>query len=105
MEQAGTPDLQRPGHRHVVGQGVLAISLLVGTPGKRHCIVVSHPLFWCVVCGAYGETAPKLLTKPCRRRLQGKWVAGGMLGQLKVLRSGRHPKTLQPIPPPIPLKL
>ena len=77
-------------------------SLSAGTPGNKHCIVVSHPLFWCVVCGAYGETAPKLLTKPCRRRLQGKWVAGGMLGQLKVLRSGRHPKTLQPIPPPHP---
>ena len=27
MEQARTPDVQRPGHRHVVGQGVRAIAL------------------------------------------------------------------------------
>ena len=27
MEQAGTPDMQRPGHRHVVGQGARAIAL------------------------------------------------------------------------------
>ena len=71
---------------------------------KAHSIVVSGDLFWCIVCGAFAESAPKLLGKGCRARHQGKWKAGGMPGQLKVLLSGRHPKTLKPIPKPVAIR-
>ena len=66
--------------------------------------MVSYPTFWCIVCGAFADTAPKLLTLSCRGKHEGKWTAGGMLGQLKSLKAGRHPKTNQPIPRPITLK-
>lgn len=61
------------------------------TPHKKHVAVKSGPVFWCVACGAFAETAPKLLNQPCKGKHEGKCVAGGMRGQLKVLQSGRHP--------------
>ena len=42
------------------------LTLASGIPGRRHCIGVSGSLFWCVTCGAFVESAPKLLTKGCR---------------------------------------
>ena len=74
-----------------------------GEAAKPHSIVVSGNIFWCIVCGAFAESAPKLLARSCKTRHQGKWKAGGMPGQLKVLLSGRHPRTLKPIPKPVPL--
>ena len=65
----------------------------------------SGPIFWCVACGAFAESAQKLLTQACRGIHEGRWVVWGMRGQLKVLRSGRHPKTFESIPPPIPLRV
>ena len=79
------------------------LAVATNTPGRKHCVVVSDPTFWCVACGAFADTAPKLLSKPCRGKPQGRWKACGMIGQLRVLRSGRHPNTLRSIPPPVPL--
>ena len=72
---------------------------------KPHNIVVSGSLFWCTVCGAFAESAPKLLGRGCRARHQGRWVSGGIPGQLKVLQSGRHPKTFESIQRPIELNV
>ena len=47
-------------------------SLATGTAGRKHCIVVSDPIFWCVTCGAFAETAPKLLATSCRGKHEGK---------------------------------
>ena len=69
------------------------------TSHRKHTTVKSGPLFWCVTCGAHAESAPVLLTKTCRGKHEGIWVAGGMRDQVKVLRSGRHPKTFQRFPP------
>ena len=67
--------------------------------GGKHHVVVSDPVFWCTTCGAYGVTAPKLLTRPCKPRSK----AYGMREQLRCLRTGKHPRTLMSLPPPIPL--
>ena len=72
----------------------------IATTGRKHHIVVSDPIYWCTTCGAYGETAPKLLTQPCDKRTK----AYGVREQLRCLRTGKHPKTLRSIPPPIQLK-
>ena len=72
----------------------------IATTGRKHHIVVSDPIYWCTTCGAYAETAPKLLTQPCDKRTK----AYGMREQLRCLRTGKHPKTLRSIPPPIQLK-
>ena len=80
----------------------------IRTTGRQHNVVVSDPVFWCSACGAYGETAPKLLTQPCRgpqhRRRDAAAKRYGMREQLRCLRRGKHPKTLQSLPPPIPIR-
>ena len=68
---------------------------------RKHCMVRNGTLHWCVTCGSYAETAPKLLAQACRGKHQGRWKAGGSKGQLKTLLSGLHPKTRLPIPPPV----
>ena len=75
----------------------------LGSSNKHH-IVVSDPLFWCTTCGAYGETAPKMLISPCNGRHTGRRKKYGMREQLRCLRAGVHPKTLLSIPPPVPLQ-
>ena len=47
---------------------------------RSHCTVVSGTFHWFVTCGAFAESAPKLLVYSCRGRHQGKWTAGGMRG-------------------------
>ena len=37
-------------------------TLATSTPHRKHCTVKSGPVFWCVTCGAFAESAPKLLT-------------------------------------------
>jgi hypothetical protein len=67
-----------------------------------HVRVLSGELVWCMRCGSYATSVAKGLAKPCAGRYQGRWGSGGLAGQLKVLLSGRHPKTLDAIPPPLP---
>eukprot|EP00973_Karenia_brevis_P077813 10812680-Karenia_brevis.AAC.1 len=47
---------------------------------------------WCKCCGAFVESAPKLLTKPCSGRL-------GKFGRTALARlcRGEHPVTMQPM--------
>ena len=74
-----------------------------GPMPKKHTIMVSGQVTWCGTCGAYACSAPILLTRPCKGRpLIGS--AGGLRGQLRLLRAGMHPRTRLPIPPPIPLR-
>ena len=61
--------------------------------GKKHHVVESSPILWCSACGAYGETAPKLLTQQCRGDPRGKPELRGMADQLRQLVKGKHPKT------------
>ena len=70
--------------------------------GGGHSRVLSGDLVWCARCGAYAQSVAKGLSKPCPGRIQGAWRRGGLLGQLKVLQSGRHPKTFEQLPRPIP---
>ena len=41
-------------------------TLATAAPFRKHCTVKSGPVFWCVTCGAFVESAPKLLTQACR---------------------------------------
>ena len=65
--------------------------------GGGHSRVLSGDVLWCTRCGSYANSVAKGLSKPC----SGKG-GGGKLGQLKVLQSGRHPKTFAPLPRPVP---
>ena len=60
-------------------------------------------MVWCSACGAYGETAPKLLTQPCRGDPRGRSDLRGMAAQLRQLRKDKHPTTQARLGPPIPL--
>ena len=72
----------------------------VGDAGG-HKRVLSGDLMWCIRCGSYASSVAKGLSKPCLGKFEGRRVRGGLLGQLKVLQSGRHPVTLEPIPQPV----
>ena len=64
--------------------------------------MLSGDTVWCTRCGSYADTVAKGLAKPCRGKAQGKLIGGGLVRQLKVLMSGRHPRTLAVLPPPLP---
>ena len=67
---------------------------------KRHHVVESKPILWCSACGAYGETAPKLLLQPCRGDPRGPDGSGQMATQLRMIRRGQHPVTKAQLGPP-----
>jgi hypothetical protein len=67
-----------------------------------HSRVVSGDILWCSTCGSYASTVARNLARPCPGRFQG-CARGGLAGQLKVLKSGRHPVTLRALPPPVPV--
>ena len=67
---------------------------------KQHHVVESKPLMWCSACGAYGETAPKLLMQPCRGDPRGKIELMQMATQLRMIRRGEHPVTKARLGPP-----
>ena len=69
--------------------------------GLGHVRVLSGSVVWCCACGAYAEASAKQLLKPCPGKNQGRRSEGGLQGQLRALRSGRHPRTLKPLPPPV----
>ena len=68
---------------------------------RRHHIVESSPLIWRSACGAYGETAPKLLTRLCRGDPKGRPELRGMAAQLRQLIKGKHPRTGAELGPPV----
>ena len=66
-----------------------------------HKLVVSEPLTWCYVCGGYAESAPLLLTRPCKGKpRQDRRCARRR--QLQALRDGKHPETRIKLLPPSP---
>ena len=67
---------------------------------KKHHVVESKPLLWCSACGAYGESAPKLLMQPCRGDPRGKIELMQMATQLRMIRRGEHPFTKARLGPP-----
>lgn len=69
----------------------------------KHHMVESSPLVGCSACGAYGETAPRLLTQPCRGDPRGKAELKGMAAQLRALRKGRRPETKAKLGAPVTL--
>ena len=84
-----------------------AVALNRKQPGDaadtRHKLVVSEPLTWCYVCAGYAESAPLLLTHPCKGKpRQDRRCARRR--QLQALRDGKHPETRIRLLPPIPLR-
>ena len=77
--------------------------------GTGHSFWLSGTVLWCNVCGAFAEGCGTMaLARPCTgKRIKGNRQAAnqggrnGLLQQLRNLRSGRHPKTRQLLPPPV----
>ena len=68
----------------------------------QHVRMVSGDVIWCTICGAYGQHQARGLAQFCQGKFDGKWKGGGRVAQLKALKSNRHPKTGEPLPPAIP---
>ena len=66
----------------------------------RHKRMISGEVIWCRACGCYGDTCVKGLAGACLGKPNGT-SGGGRYGQLNCLRTGRHPKTRQPLLPAI----
>ena len=64
----------------------------------QHVRMFSGEVVWCAICGAYGEHKARGLTQFCQGKFEGLWKGGGRVGQLKRLKSCRHPKTGEPLP-------
>ena len=67
--------------------------------GQGHDLRESGPVIWCRSCGRYGE----------ERVQEGRGIGGDCVGwgrrahsHLRLLRSGRHPRTEVPLPPEYP---
>ena len=69
--------------------------------GRNHDLRESGPVVWCRLCGRFGE----------ERVQEGRGIGGDCVGwerrahsQLRLLRSGRHPRTEAPLPPEYPYR-
>ena len=69
--------------------------------GCGHTQVMSGNLVWCIECGAYGDAKAVGLTRECKGPPKFDGSYGGAWGQLRKLRRSVHPRTGQPLPPPI----
>ena len=80
-----------------------------GSLGTGHSFWLSGTVLWCSTCGAFAEGCGTMaLARPCTgKRVKGNRQSAnqggrnGLLQQLRNLRSGRHPKTRQLLPPPV----
>ena len=73
--------------------------------GIGHTLVFSGDIVWCKVCASYADSrahvrgiAGECRGPPTRKRPHDY---GGMWWQMQKLKSGRHPKTGEALPPPI----
>ena len=64
----------------------------------QHVRMFSGDVVWCAVCGVYGEHKARGLTQYCQGKFEGLWKGGGRVGQLKALKSCKHPKTGKRLP-------
>ena len=59
-----------------------------------HSMMATGRLQWCGICGAYAASRGRALIAPCTGRTD-PTASGGRAQQLRMLKSGRHPKTGQ----------
>ena len=98
------PQLCRGPAEHRWAQRAKEAASMPDSQGRRHHIVVTGPVTWCSACGAFGESAPKILLQACRGKRQGASHASGLAKQLSCLKRGIHPRTRMPLPPPVALR-
>jgi hypothetical protein len=68
--------------------------------GGGHSRLLSGDVMWCGTCGCYADGKAVGLAAPCAGP-PAKLGHGGMWGQLRKLRNGRHPRTGVTLPPPV----
>jgi len=73
--------------------------------GRDHTLVFSGDIVWCKVCASYADSKAHVrgIAGECRGppSRKGPHDYGGMWGQMQKLKTGRHPKTGEALPPPI----
>jgi len=67
--------------------------------GRPHSLLVSGSIIWCGVCGSFTESRIGRLKSTCRGPPPPQLGSGGVRAQLQRLRAGRHPVSLQGLPP------
>ena len=70
---------------------------------RAHLLFVSGAVTWCQACGAYGDVRLRGLLRACPGPIAGR-SESGRAAALRLLRSGRHPKTQEPLPRAVPLR-
>ena len=70
---------------------------------RAHLLFVSGTVTWCQVCGAYGHSRLRGLLRSCPGTIAGR-SESGRAAALRLLRNGRHPKSLAPLPRAVPLR-
>jgi hypothetical protein len=67
---------------------------------RKHRVVASGTVQWCLVCGSFAETKVACLKRGCKGPPPRQMGSGGLRQQLEKLRSGHHPVSGIRLPEP-----